>query len=347
MNVGIPKMGALRAGLLLPFLALVVACEDNGDGGATVTEDGEELPVVRLDGVGTSPMAVPYMLIEEEGIDRDHGFVLEWSESDPEGGETPFLRGDFDVMVAGDTVDVSMANLDGHDTVFWYPMMTNYASIIVAGGSGYNEVEDLVGEDVGHFGDSSGTTLAMALTLDHAYGIDVFGDFTLLESPPAVLPELMAQGEFDAMFNFEPHADRGVQMTDGEYLFQPAHYWQEETDGWTPFLGGLWSHRDWLQENPELAENFQAAIAEAVDIIIDEEYAMFGDFPYIEQINLNDDEEVERMVDYCIDLPCFVNEWDEDMIEAELEWLDRFVELGILDEVPEGSVATLDQVLSD
>lgn len=334
------------AGLItvVSMTAFLAAC----GGGSNEPEERDGLPVVQLDGVLESPMAVPIMMVAEEGIDEEHGFILEWHDGDPDGGDTRFLRGDFDLYASDDSVGASLANLEGHDTVWWYPMMTNYGSITTAGGSGIDEVEDLVGADVGHFGDSSGTTLALALTLDHGYDIDVYSDLNLQESPAATLPELMAQGEFDAMFNFEPHSDRGVQMTDGDYLFQVAHYWQEEADGWSPSLTGLWSHREWLEENPELAENVQAAFSEAMDRIIEDDYAVFAEEPYVSQINLNDDGEVDRLIDYCLDLPCFINEWDEESVEAEMEWLQMMVELDVLPEVPENTpVATLEQVLSE
>ncbi|GAB3842540.1 ABC transporter substrate-binding protein [Nesterenkonia populi] len=341
------KWGTFASALTLTA-ALASCGGDNGDSNADGGDAGDngDLPTVTLDGVLQSPMAVPIMMVAEEGIDEEHGFILEWEEGDPDGGDTRFLRGDYDIYSSDDSVDAALSNLEGHDTVWWYPMMTNYGSIIVSGDSGYEDVEDLIGEGVGHFGDSSGTTLSMALSLDHGYGIDVYEDFNLMESPAATLPELMAQGEFDAMFNFEPHADRAVQETDGDYLFQAAHYWQDEADGWNPSLTGLWSHREWLEENPDLAQSVQDAFAEAMDRIVEADYAQFAESPYTEQINLNDDEEVERLIDYCIDLPCFVNEWDEDSVESELEWLEMFVELDVIPEMPDNApVATLDQVI--
>lgn len=336
-----------RASALLgiaTIVGLTAACGASGD---AASADGD-LTVVTLDGVLNSPMAVPIMMVAEEGIDEKHGFKLEWQEGDPAGGTTRFLRGDFDIMASEDSVVAAVANGEGHDTVWWYPMMTNYASICASGDSGYATPEDLAGQQVGHFGNDSGTTQSVALSLQDGYGIDVFNDMTLLESPAAALPELMTQGEFDAMFNFEPHCERGIQETGGERIFEVAKYWQEETDGWAPSLTGLWSHRDWLRENPELAENVRAAFTEAMDRIIEDDYAVFAEEPYASQIDLNGDEEVQRLIGYCQELPCFVNEWTEESVDAEMEYLQLMVDAGMLDGLPENApAATLEQILAD
>lgn len=326
--------------MTVPLLATLAACGGGSDA-ATETEDGT--PIVRIDGVVPDPMGIPVLLIKEMGLDEKHGFVLEYSEGDPAGGTTPFLRGQVQ-LGPGDAVSAAIANLEGHDTVAYYPFMSHTASIVASADSGIQTPEDLVGKRVGHFGSDSGTTQAITLTLLDGWGIDVGTDLELVESAPEVLPELLAQGEVDAIFDYEPYGDRGIQLTDGVRVLSVADYWQESID-WTPPLAMLWSTREWLTDNPELAQSVQDAFAEAQDEIIATGYTVFREEPYAEFLDLADDGEMDRLIEYCVELPCYTNEWSESDAENMNAWIERMVEAGMLGEFPENAPSgTLDEI---
>lgn len=308
-------------------LLALAAC---GSGDNATDDDG--LPIVRIDGIPASPSGVPVQLIVEEGLDVKHGFRLEYIEGDPAGGATPFLRGEYE-LGAGDAIEAAIFNGSGHDIVAFYPTMSHTASIVASAESGITSPEDLVGMRVGHFGLDSGTTQAIVVTLEDGWGIDIERDFELVESPPQVLPELLAQGRIDAMFNFEPNADRGIQLTDGRRVLSVAEYWNDQVD-WAPPLAMVMAHRSWLRDNPDLARSIRAAYQEALTILNDAELSQFGEEPYASLLGLQDEGETTRLREYCMALPCYTNEWDDEDAGLMNNWITRMLSMGMLQNEP-------------
>jgi len=334
-----------RAGiafLAIPLMLIAAAC-----GGSDSSEQAggdSSLPVVKMDGVVPDPFGVVPVFVKETGLDQKHGFTLEYTEGDPAGGTTPFLQGKVE-LGPGDAVSAAIANAEGHDTVAYYPLMSQTAGIVASGASGIKTPEDLRGRRVGHFGNDSGTTQAITLTLKDGWNIDVDKDVTLVQSSPEALPALLAKGEVDAIFNFEPFGDRAVQMSDGTRVLQVTEYWREK-ENWAPPLAMLWSNRSWLTENPDVAQNVVAAFAEAQQTMIDANYETFKEEPYKSFLDLESDEELDRLVSYCQNLPCYTNAWTEADATAMNDWVQTMVDEGMLPSEPKNAPAgTLDSIL--
>jgi NitT/TauT family transport system substrate-binding protein len=333
-----------RVGVALLAVPLLVAVSACGSGKQDTTS-ASGLPIVRLDGVVNDPMGVPALLIKEEKLDEKHGFSFEYTEGDPAGGTTPFLKGEVQ-LGPGDAVSAAIANAEGHDTVAYYPFMSQTAGVVASGSSGITKPEDLRGKRVGHFGNDSGTTQALTLTLQDCCSIDVQKDLTLVQSSPEALPALLQKGEVDAIFDFEPFGDRAVQMTDGKRVLQVAEYWKNKTD-WVPPLGMLWSNRSWLIENPDLARNVVAAYTEAMQMIIDANYETFKQEPYKSFLDNESDGELDRLVTYCQNLPCYTNQWTDEDATKMNDWIKTMADQGMLPAYPtHPPSATLESVLA-
>lgn len=302
------RSGRAKVALLaVPLLLAGAACSSGPSQESTSSSD---TPVVNMDGVVPDPFGVVPVFVKEQGLDQKYGFTLEYTEGDPAGGTTPFLQGQVQ-LGPGDAVSAAIANAEGHDTVAYYPLMSQTASVVASGASGITSPEELRGKRVGHFGNDSGTTQALTLTLQDGWGIDVQKDLTLVQSSPEALPALLAQGEVDAIFDFEPFGDRAVQMADGTRILEVTKYWQDK-EGWAPPLAMLWSNRSWLTENPELANNVVAAYSEAMQTMVDDNYETFKQEPYKSFLDPQSDAELDRLVTYCQNLPCYTNEWTEE-----------------------------------
>jgi NitT/TauT family transport system substrate-binding protein len=336
-----------RAGvalLAIPLMLTAAACSGSSTSSEESTAEG--LPVVKMDGVVPDPFGVVPVFVKEAGLDKKHGFTLEYTEGDPAGGTTPFLQGKVQ-LGSGDAVSAAIANAEGHDTVTYFPLMSQTAGIVASGASGIKTPEDLRGKRVGHFGNDSGTTQAITLILKDGWGIDVQKDMTLVQSSPEALPALLADGEVDAIFDFEPFGDRAVQMSDGVRVLEVTKYWQEK-EGWSPPLAMLWSNKEWLLENPDLARNVQAAYSEAMATMADADYETFKEEPYKSFLDLENDGELDRLISYCQDLPCYTNQWTEDDATKMNDYVKLMVDEGMLPSYPENAPSgTLDSVLAE
>lgn len=338
-----PRMRTLR--LPATALAACLALSACGGGGESAETDDSGMPTVRFSALA-DPAPLPVLVMQELGLDEEHGFNAEFIEVDPDAATSTFLLGESDIGVDQDAVSSAIANNEGHGVVSFYPALNNTAAIVVAADSPYQSPEDLVGKRVGHFGDDSGTTQAIAVSLEQAYGINPLEDYDMVQSSPAALPELLASGEVDAIFDFEPFGLRAIDQTPGRYLFQVTDYWQESAD-FSPPLAMLTAKSDWLADNADLAVEVQAAWKEAVQAIVDSDYQMFLEEPYASFLDVGSEQELQALADYCVELPCYASDWTQDDVDKQMDYLDLLVDQGALEELPEDApVGVLDDLVN-
>lgn len=317
-----------RIAALFGAIALVAAgcgeeSEEAGGGQGGV-------PTVVFQGFPADPAALPLLAMQEEGFDRDNGFIGEYLAVDPDAATNTFLIGESDIAMEQDGINMTIVQAEGHQAVLFAPGLNMMTGIVVAEDSPYQDPTDLVGEKVGHFGVDSGTTSTIALMLQEIYGLDVFTEYDLREAGPEALPELLKNGEVEAIFDFEPLALRAVLETPGRYLFEPAKAWAEHTGGWSPWLTNLAAREDWLQENEDIAFGIRDAWMQGIQVLVDSNYEILREEPYKSFLELKSDEELEAFIDYCVDLPCFGTTWTEEDIQGLNDYLALFAEHDIL-----------------
>ncbi len=314
----------LRLAAVVGALALVAsACGDDAGG------DGD-LPTVVFQGFPADPAALPLLVMQEEGLDRENGFIGEYLPVDPDAATNTFLIGESDIAMEQDGVNMTIVQQEGHEAVLFAPGLNMVTGIVVAEDSTYQDPTDLAGERVGHFGVDSGTTTTIALMVREIYGFDILEEYDLRETGPEALPELLAGGDVEAILDFEPLALRAVLQTPGRYLFEPTKAWAEHTGGWSPWLTNLAAREEWLAENEEIAFGIRDAWMESIQILEDSGYDMLREEPYNSFLELQSDEELEAFIEYCADLPCFGTSWTQEDIDGLNEYLGLFVENGIL-----------------
>jgi len=320
------KVVALSSALAL---AAVACGGDNGEseGGA---DNGGELPTLTFQGFPADPAALPLLAMQEEGLDRENGFIGEYLPVDPDAATNTFLIGESDIAMEQDGVNMTIVQQEGHEAVLFAPGLNMMTGIVVAEDSPYQDPTDLVGERVGHFGVDSGTTSTIALMVQEIYGLDILEEYDLRETGPEALPELLKSGEVEAIMDFEPLALRAVLETPGRYVFEPTKAWAEHTGGWSPWLTNLAARVEWLQENEELAFGVRDAWMQGVQMLEDSNYEILREEPYKSFLALKSDEELEAFIEYCVDLPCFGTSWTQEDIDGLNDYLALFAENGIL-----------------
>jgi NitT/TauT family transport system substrate-binding protein len=333
-----------RALAITAAAALIAgACGGNGGTEESGAQEDESLPEVVFQGFPADPAALPMFVMQEEGLDEKYGFRAEYLPVDPDAATNTFLIGESDIAMEQDGVNMTIIDQEGQKAYLFAPGLNMMTGVVVAEASPYQTPEDLVGEKVGHFGVDSGTTSTIALMLKEIHGLDVFNEYDLREAGPEALPELLKNGEVEAIFDYEPLALRAVLETPGRYLFEPTKAWAEHTGGWSPWLTNLAATEEWLQDHPpELTFGIRNAWMEAIGILEDSNYKMLADDPYASFLELKSDEELEAFIDYCADLPCFATSWTQDDIRELMGYLNLMVENDILiDSVPEKPVGII------
>ncbi|GAA1138947.1 hypothetical protein GCM10009606_18330 [Nocardioides aquiterrae] len=323
---------------VLAMTLLATSC--GGDGGSS-GESGGDLPTIRFQVIDSDPASIPLQVMIDEGLDREHGFKAEAVVVDPDASMSTFLLGESDIATDQDGITLTIAQQQGEYALGFAPALNMMTGVVASDDSGIETAEDLVGAKVGHFGLDSGTTSAIGVMLQELYGIDINEDMDLKEAGAAALPELMASGEVDAIFNYEPFALRATMMG-GHYVFQPAKAWAEKTGGYAPNLALLAARSEWLEENPDLAVGARDAWFEAVKVIEDSDYELLKEPEYAEILALRDEAELDAFVQYCADLPCYSSSWDESDVTGTQEWLQLFADRDLLiEDMPEKPVTTV------
>src|SRR5690625_3652712 len=137
------RVASLTGVTALACLA-VTACGANGSGSGDTS-------TVKFSGL-EDPAPIPALVMQEEGIDKKHGFEAEFEAMDASVSETNFLMGESDIAVDLNYEEAAVARNQGHDIVSFYPTLTNTASVVVPKDSDFKDPKDLIGKKVGHFG---------------------------------------------------------------------------------------------------------------------------------------------------------------------------------------------------
>ncbi|WP_082753679.1 ABC transporter substrate-binding protein [Mycobacterium sp. NAZ190054] len=326
------------AALGMAMLVTATACSTGGGGSDAGGDDGT--PVVRFQVLESDPASIPLQIMIDQGIDKKHGFQAAEVVVDPDASLSTFLLGESDIATDQDGISLAIAQQEGKNAVGFAGALNMMTGVVASDASGINDPEGLRGRRVGHFGLDTGTTTAINVMFEELYGIKIQDDLDLREAGAAALPELMASGQVDAIFDYEPFALRATMIGPGKYIFQPAKAWAEHTGGYSPNLALLAARTEWLDENRDLALKARDAWFEAVGVIADSNYEILKEPKYAEILALRDDAELDAFVKYCADLPCYPTEWSQQDVDGTMDWLQLFADRKLLiDAMPAQPVA--------
>ncbi len=306
----------------------------------------EDAPKVTMQAVAGSIGGVPMMIIEGEKLDEKYGFdgAFEYLPSD--GLFQNFLIGNSDVSMDNDLLGVAIARAEGFDVSAFYPVGNLYLGIVVPGSSDAKTPEDLKGHKVGHFGAESGTTSFIRLIVQEMYGFDVLKEYQMSQVGPAALVPLLAEGEVDAIFNFEGFVSEAMVKTDGRYLLQAHADYAKFNDGFSPWITNMAAHGEWLRDNPALAYAVRDAYDEAITLLNDSNYEILRK-PYIaEKLGISSPEVLEQMIENGRTYGYFSNDWSPEKRQAATAFLDKIAKDGtLIESVPEGTMIALEETI--
>lgn len=346
-------------GLLLMILLMVAACgedtgETAGDGGTDDEgadtaegdgdEDGGELPVVKIHGLdgGLSSMALKIM--EAEGFDEQNGFQGEYFEVSGDASTQFLLQGNSDVSFDGDPVTAALLRSQGHDITTFYPMAVQDVTLMVRGDSEYQSAQDLIGERVGHDGLESGGMTAANIMLGRFEDISITEDYDLqLVQEPALI-RLLDRGELEGSFMAQPFIIIAMLENDMRPVWGPGWEAWEEAEGGRSWNITIMASEQWIRDNPDLARGVTAAWDDVYNWVTEEPERLTED-PFPELLGIDDPEVLDEFVELVRTSEYFTNRWNEDDVEAARSFIQSAAEDGmVIDEAPEGSVMSLDDL---
>ena len=209
-------------------------------------------------------------VIKHHELDAKEGFTLEIQGfGNNDAADVALMGGAVDGIVE-DWLWVSRQRSQGAALTF-IPYSSSIGALMVAAGSGMEDLGDLEGKRIGVAGGplDKGWILVQGLARDR-YDIDLASQAEPVYGAPPLLTEKLRSGELDAVLNYWHFCARleaeGYERLIGvaeaqEALGVPAD---------TPQLGYIF-HEDWANQNAELVEAFAEASRNAKQIMVESE----------------------------------------------------------------------------
>ncbi len=328
--------------LITVFALILGACADDGGDttttgpGDTPTTGAEELPVVKISALSGGLTGIAAQVVQENGFDEANGFDGEFFYNDPDASGQFFLQRESDVAFDFDAIGAAIARTEGLNVSVFYPILNNNNCILTAPGASYETPEDLIGEDVGHFGADSGTTTSFTIYIQTLFGFNLLDEYNLVETGPPALVELLQDGEVEAIFDFVPHSSRAIVQVEADCMFGPLAS-VELPNGAISHLSQMAAYEDWLDENPELAQAVTAAWDDAIDWIL-EDPSRITEEPYRTTLGQDDPDVLALIASQVNDIPLFTNDWSSDVQAATEAWIDLAADQDVLIEENPGGI---------
>jgi NitT/TauT family transport system substrate-binding protein len=312
----------------------LAACggDDSESSGSEAATGGGETPVVRLQGLSGGMSAAALKVIEIKGLDEKHGFKGEFQYVPADAATQNFLQGQSDVNFDSGPPDLPIAAKEDYDVVSISGEAENHVSIIAPANSEFTDIQSLKGKKIGWFGADSTAALSISMLLEDD-GLDFFKDFEFAQADPAGLIPLLKSGQVDAIVTFQPWASWADSQIEGgvKTIYDPLEDWAATHPGgtvWTTIVG---TKREWLDANPELAQNVVAAWCEAAELMNNNMTELIEEPEFQEVLDpVGPDTGLNVMAEWAKQNQPFGCGWSDAQIKDVNAFLDQMAEQGEL-----------------
>jgi len=302
------------------------------------TEAPEDLPVVKISALNGGLTGVAAQIVEENNFDEANGYQGEFFYNDPDASGQFFLQRESDVAFDFDAIGAAIARTEGLNVSVFYPILNNNNCILVKEGAPYESPEDLIGQPVGHFGADSGTTTSFTIVLQTLFDFNLLEEYTLVETGPPALVELLQDDEVEAIFNFVPHSSRAMVQAGAQCMFGPLVDVDIPGNAFS-HLSQMAAYEDWLADNPELAQAVTASWDDALEWIL-EDPTRITEEPYATTLGQDDPAVLELVAEQVNGIPLFTNDWSPEVQEMTENWVQLAADQDVLIEENPGGVVT-------
>jgi len=199
-------------------------------------------------------------LIDSGRFPLPKGLAVEWVNGTPGQVQIQLATGAANVSVFG-ALGVAELAPRGSDIVIFGPALNNHGRWIVRDNSPYRSPKDLIGKTVATLHEAS-DTFRHARLAAQLNGIDLKKDVKLIFGAPTANVALFERGDVDAVITIEPTATRLVARGARE-IARVGDMWREATNDPAPlFLIGQAAHRQWAEQNRDLARAIAGNLVE-------------------------------------------------------------------------------------
>jgi ABC-type nitrate/sulfonate/bicarbonate transport system substrate-binding protein len=167
------------------------------------------------------------------------------------------------------------------------------------------------------------------------FGIDVLKDTKFVQAAAPALIKLLERGDVDSMFNISSLTIAAAsQPNKYRSIFAPNDYWKKKTGQPIAWSAPIVAWRSWVEEDRDRAKRFVQATHESFKWLrigknLDAAVKKYGRLAAVKnqaQANVYKKWLKEKRV--------YLARWDQDVIDAQWDFLEMAVKRGVLKKVP-------------
>jgi ABC-type nitrate/sulfonate/bicarbonate transport system substrate-binding protein len=224
---------------------------------------------------------------------------------------------------------------DGLDWVIIGGGLTVVQNVIVTKNSPHKTVADLRGKTFGTFSTGAGAFKAARAAMIDAFKLDITKDTQLKQVAGPALTKLLERGEVDAMINISSLSLAAEAQTDKfRVLFSPNDYWKKRTGYPIAWSAPLVAWKSWVDEDPERAKNFAAAVKESFLWLMKPENLETAVKNHGALAGVTKPEDIAEYKEWLQHKQMFMPEWDRKAVDAQWQFLRLAQQVGIFSKVP-------------
>lgn len=307
---------------------------DTGDTEEETDDPADEEPIpVSYAGIQAGISGLIPTVVKLRDLDLEHGIDLEFEVMESAQATRSVILGQRDIGSMGIfSLPGVMEELEP-DVRLLVPAYWMHGYLMTSPDAPYESIEDLRGERVVSQGPSSGIHNGLDILLAEM-GMSLEEDFeNAIAGSPVVGLESVSSGDAAAAVAWPPLTARVQQAGEFEALVGISEAWEDLT-GQRMLNGATTARGEWADENPEAVERIQIVFAEAIRYILEND-DIYEEPEVIELLGIESDEEIPAVRDAVNAELTPPEQWDDDALQAQIDILQKGMELGAIPEVDE------------
>ena len=208
------------------------------------------------------------------------------------------------------------------------PYQNYHMHVLTREDSDIDEPADLAGKTVSWSSKSADAWLKFTTILNLDHGVDP-DELEFVQTAPPASTSLLADGELDAILQYEPLVTKALLDHDFEVVYSPRQAWDELEGLPLTTVDLAWS-QSWYENNSEVASRLRAAfeqgqqyLTENLASVLENDADLFG---------LETDEQITRATDRLAGV--YPESWSDDLFDSEYRIVEHANELGLIDAEP-------------
>jgi ABC-type nitrate/sulfonate/bicarbonate transport system substrate-binding protein len=222
----------------------------------------------------------------------------------------------------------------GLDLVIVGGGLTVMQEVFVRKDSPFKTIKDLRGKKFASWSTGAGAFKATRAAIMDGFEMDVLKDTEFKQAAPPALIKLLDRGDIDSMFNISSLTIRAASEPDKyRSIFVPNDYWKKKAGYPIVWSAPLVCWRSWVNEDPERAKNYAAAVQESmtwlrknVDTAI-KKHAQLAAVKNKAQANVYKKWLKEKKI--------WLAKWDQEVIDSQWKFLEMAKKHGVLTKIPD------------